>query len=133
MKTGGAYEIIRSTDPEFLVYDHLPDLLYVPEKDSYKFEDDLSSLKEGTTVYYRVRRSESGTKWAWEERRETAVPIKVTTVLTPDTVQLVEGPDGPVATTPWEPHEGVWLDGTNLSPRRLNPTRGTPPALIQFI
>src|SRR3546814_9182728 len=83
MKTGGAYEIIRSTDPEFLVYDHLPDLLYVPEKDSYKFEDDLSSLKEGTTVYYRVRRSETGTKWAWEERRETAVPIKVTTVLTP--------------------------------------------------
>src|SRR3546814_19025390 len=26
MKTGGEYEIIRTTDPEFLVYDHLPDL-----------------------------------------------------------------------------------------------------------
>src|SRR3546814_4121033 len=57
MKTGGAYEIIRSTDPEFLVYDHLPDLLYVPEKDSYKFErseEHTSELQSLMRISYAV-------------------------------------------------------------------------------
>src|SRR3546814_20247444 len=89
----------------------------------YSMEDNLSDLKGGTQVYYRLRRTESSAKWGWGETRDAQVEVIVADTVQADTARLDET-DRLKAIITWEPFQGVWTNGTTYTLKKENVTPG---------
>ena len=121
---GDNYEIQRSSDAAF--QENVKTVGTVPyDKDQtdYALEDDLSDIKGGSHLYYRLRRTKSASKWNWKTCRTTdlSVTINDTRDTARDTAILDESAS-PKAHIKFDPFRGVWLNGTSFNIKKIDPT-----------
>lgn len=122
--TGDNFEVQRSTDSTFRENVKAAGTIpYDNNQTDYTLKDDLSDLKGGSQVYYRLRRTKSGSQWGWGVARKTAMAVTLNAVrdTTGDTAVLNES-NGPKAHISFDPFRGVWLNGTKFSIKKNNIT-----------
>lgn len=122
--TGDNFEVQRSTDSTFQEnVKTVGSLPYDNNQTDYSLKDDLSDIRGGSHVYYRLRRTKSSSQWGWAVARKTDIAIILNTSrdTTKDTAILDES-DGPKAYISFDKFKGAWLSSTKFSIRKTNVT-----------
>lgn len=120
------FEVQRSTDKTFgtNVTTVTSTQAYQATQADYQVIDDLSDIKGGDTIYYRIRRTKTKNDWNWEEAKTTAVVVEMNTTQQAGTAVLETVDGAPVGVITWTPFRGVWTQGTTFEIKKSNKTTG---------
>ncbi len=124
---GDNFKLERATDSTFKanVKTITSSYAYDPETSNYSVTDDVTDVRGGLRLYYRLTRTMAQNQ-DWAQPAKTSVGVTIDTMLVGGQATLVSSAgQTPKAKVTWEPFYGVWVDGTQFTLKKFNRTDGT--------
>lgn len=128
---GDNFKLERSVDSTFKANVKMITSSYAfdPREVNYTIQDDISDIKGGTRLFYRLQRT-AGENQSWGRPITTSTNIIVVNSLQGISAKIIskEG-DAPKVKVSWEKFPGVWPTGTTFTLKKKNKTTGTEDAI----